>query len=67
MITARLMPVHEQARRVQILDILPSGSPRHDRLCLSPEDARRLGHELIAAADKAAIETTGGVPPSIGA
>lgn len=49
--------------RICVVDEL-DGSIRRDLVALSPADARRVAAELLALADEAEIEATGGVPPT---
>lgn len=66
MMTVRRMPTNPP--RLCLVEVLPGGTQRHDRLAIWMADARRIAHELLDAVNEyeAEIARTGGVPPTIG-
>lgn len=52
--------------RIRIVRLLENGAIRHDLVALTAAEARSVALELLAEADLADIETTGGVPPTEG-
>ena len=64
-VTARRMPTQLGGPvRICVIEML-GGSIQRDLVAMSAANARLVAAELLALADEADIETTGGVPPTI--